>query len=370
MGLLEMVVRNARSHVVRSALTVIGIGLGIATVIALGAVVQGMRNTAGAFIKLGSADMMVAQKGASDFSFSSLDESVAPQVSEVPGVSQVIPFLIAVDRVGSNSFFLTVGMPARQITSGPVRLMTGKVPQDGTAEVVLGAGTARALGVKSGEFIRIGKHRWRVVGTYSADAKWLSNGAVAPLDTLQQRTSRAGSITGLQVQVEAGEDSAAIGARIERAEPQLSALVTTTDYSKVDQGFAILDAVNAALSVLAVGIGAIGVMNTMFMSVFERTREIGVLRALGWRRRRVLRLVISESLLLCVLGAGLGSMLGVAAGMAINTIDTVAAIMDMAFPASLFARGIAIGLVVGFVGAVFPALRATRLSPMEALRHE
>jgi putative ABC transport system permease protein len=111
-------------------------------------------------------------------------------------------------------------------------------------------------------------------------------------------------------------------------------------------------------------------MNTMIMSVYERTRELGVLRAIGWRGSRIIRLIATESLFLCALAAAVGVVLGVAASRAVLLIPAVAAFLEPTYPLSIFARALVVGVAVALVGAVYPAVRAVRLSPMEALRHE
>ena len=133
---------------------------------------------------------------------------------------------------------------------------------------------------------------------------------------------------------------------------------------------AVIDAVQLAISLLAVGIGAIGVTNTMVMSVFERTREIGILRAVGWSRRRILGTVIGESVSLCALATVFGILLGVAASRAIMLVPSISSFLSPVYAPGVFLRAVAIALLVGLAGAAYPALRAIRLTPMEALRHE
>jgi len=112
-------------------------------------------------------------------------------------------------------------------------------------------------------------------------------------------------------------------------------------------------------------------MNTMMMSVYERTREIGVLRAVGWRRGMVLRQMVGEALLLTLTSglAGLGAAVGLIG--LIKSIPSLGIIGDVFLITPLVvAQGLVLCLVLGLVGGLYPAWRATRLSPVEALRYE
>ena len=105
MTFLQMVLKNLMRQRVRTALTLVGITLGIATVVALGTVTAGLKGTAEEFVTSGGAKFIVAQKGAADLSFSRIDESTLPLVEQVPGVGQVRGVQLEVINVGSNPFF-------------------------------------------------------------------------------------------------------------------------------------------------------------------------------------------------------------------------------------------------------------------------
>ncbi len=122
---------------------------------------------------------------------------------------------------------------------------------------------------------------------------------------------REGSLSGFVV-AGASHDRAsveALGKRIEAAVPGVAA-VPARDYIQGDIQIRLVKAMSWATSIIALLLGSLGVLNTMMMSVFERTREIGVLRALGWRRTRVLNLILGEAMVLGLVGSLLGAVLG------------------------------------------------------------
>jgi len=209
-----------------------------------------------------------------------------------------------------------------------------------------------------------------VVGVYDADNLWEDSGAYAPLATVQEIARKPGVVTMVYVKVRDGVDPDTVAAGIEDEFAALTTVSSVSEYSEIDQGMEIIDAVNLAISALAVGIGAIGVTNTMIMSVFERTREIGILRAVGWRGSRILRMVVGESLLLCLVAAMFGSLSGVLASRAVILIPAVRSLIEPQYTIDIFVRALVVAVIVALAGAAYPAVRALRLTPMDALRHE
>jgi putative ABC transport system permease protein len=371
MSFISLVLKNLLRQRIRTGLTVLGISVGITTVVALGVVTNSLKATAGEIIQLGGADFMVAQEGAADLSFSIVPEDEAAQLQAHPGVERAEVALFHIVRVGSNPFFVMLGRRPGDIASNPPLITSGDVlSPDAADEIMLGTRAARNLDAEPGDTVRIEDRDFLVTGVYQTGRLWEDGGAFAPLPTVQQMAGKTGVVTAVFISVQDGFDPDAVAASIQSEFDGLATISNVDEYKKVDQGVQMLDAANLAISILAVGIGAIGVMNTMVMSVFERTREIGILRAVGWSGRRILRMIISESLLLCIVAAVLGSALGILATRAILLIDTVRNLLEPQYGFDIFVRALVVAIGVALAGAAYPAFRAVRLTPIEALRYE
>ena len=369
MAFSVLVLRNLFRQRVRTLLTALGISVGITTVVALGSITAGVKSTMGELIRGGGADFMVAQAGASDLSFSAVSEREVRAIAARPEVARATGMLLELADVGSNPYFMVFGYERESLRAERLPLLAGRL-LTAPDEALLGAAAAATLGVSTGDAVVLDRRTFTVVGIFRTGDKLRDGGAIASLETVQAIASKQDVVTGVFVVVKPGESPEAAAAAIELDFPHLAAIADVDDYAEVDQGVQIMDALTLAISILAVGIGAIGVMNTMIMSVFERTREIGVLRAIGWRGSRILRLIATESLFLCSLAAAVGIALGVAASRAVLLTPSVSAFLAPAYPPSIFVRALLVGVAVALAGAVYPAVRAVRLSPMEALRYE
>ena len=371
MSFVSLVFRNLFRQRMRTLLTVVGIAVGITIVVALGAITGGTRETVEGWLRIGGADFVVARKGSADFSFSTVSDKEWRQVGALDGVARSTGALIRVTRHGSNPYFVLIGVDPAELAEAPPLLVAGRLPWPGsTDEAILGSRAAASDDAAPGSTVTIDEERFRVVGVYRSEDVMTDSGAYAPLETVRDIARTPGVVTAVWVKARTGTDAVALASEIEDRFPTLVTVSGVDDFGKVDQGIAIMDALDLAVTVLAVGLGAIAVMNTMIMAVFERTREFGILRAVGWRGSRIMRLVVAEAIFLCLVAAVIGTIGGVLATRGVMLIEEVQGILEPRYTVDVFVRAVLIAAGVGLVGALYPAYRAVRLSPMEALRHE
>ena len=371
MPFFVLIFRNLLRQRVRTLLTAFGISLGITTVIALGVVTDSLRATAQDILKAGGSDFAIAQSGSADITYSTVTEEQLQEVAAYDGVEHATGVLLAVSRLGSNPYFIQLGLDPSDLEYFQVPLLAGRhLAPDAPNEILLGQEAASQLDKKVGDTVELKDRTFTVVGTYRTGNTYEDGGGMLPLATVQEYERKQGLITLIYVKAKPGTDLDALTAQIKDDHPELATLRTLSDYADVDQGLQLMDAANLAISFLAVFIGGIGVMNTMVMSVMERTREFGILRAVGWRPRRVLAMVLGESILLCLIGAVIGSILAVFFTRLILVFPVVRSFLDPQYTPEVFLRGLVVGVAVALLGALYPAIRAVRLAPIQAIRYE
>ena len=158
-------------------------------------------------------------------------------------------------------------------------------------------------------------------------------------------------------------------ARIEALEKDL-AVSKSSEYDASEQWSQYLQGFAWGIAAIAILIGGLGMMNAMVMSVLERTREIGTLRAVGWSRRRVVTLILGETVVLSLIGGLVGIALGVGLTELAAAAPGIGGMMEGAYSTGIFIQGLVTALCLGVLGGAYPAWVAANLQPVEALRYE
>jgi putative ABC transport system permease protein len=364
-----MVWRNLLRRPARTVLTAAGVALGVGLIVALLSLATGVQRTAEQLIHVGRADFGLFQSDVSDFSRSLLPQRLADEVADVAGVSQVAKLeLWPTDVAGDDSFFV-FGLDSNEFVWRRLVFVSGGGP--GLGELLLGDRAARRLGLRIDGKLRLKRGKtYRVAGIYHSGDVFEDSGAVLPLAVVQRLSQRPGEITTVAVTVQPGQSARTVARRLERRFPGTVAVYEPSQAIKVDTSSRLIVDTGWIISLLALIVGGIGVTNTMAMSVVERVREIGILRAVGWRSWRIGTLIVGEAVGISLLALAVGLGLGVLAADVFTDHTSTSGLVRPDFTAGVFAWGLAFALGVAVLGAAYPTWRALRLAPVEALRRE
>lgn len=375
MWFITFILANLRGRPARSLLTLSGVAVAVAAVVSLVGIVRGFENSLLQLYEERGVDILVHQAGRVQMTASVLPEVLEERIQQVPGVATVDPSLLDVLSLleGDLMGIAIQGWPVGSLPLQQMKIVNGRMfTADDRRVILIGARLAAATGKKPGDMMELlDGEAFKVLGVFDTQNVFDNGSIVTRLDDLQSLLLRENEVTLFAVTTDQpsndqlqkiSADIVAVQAGIE-ASPVRDIAEKSAEI-RMARSFAWLT------STIALLIGSIGMLNTLMMSVFERTKEIAMLRALGWRRRRIVTLVLGEALVLCCAGAVLGIIIAVVGVQMLSNLPAAGRMVSGEISWQVMMQGFLIAIGLGLLGGLYPAWSAARLPPVEGLRHD
>jgi len=369
MTFFTIVVRGLIRRPVRTGLTLVGISIGIAAVVALVGMAWGYEKSIEKQLDVIGIDLLVSNMSAGIMP-KVYDASIQEPISKLPHVAETTSVLMQLLSIEDAPMMMVSGREWGGFTWNKLKIVEGRMPKDADEPaVVLGVLAAEVLKKKVGDTVQLETLELPVVGIADGGAV-VENGAILlSLKIMQQATANEGKVNFIDIRLVPNTPKTAIDELCEKIKiifPEGKARAANEVVS-ANQGFRIARAMSWSTSLLAIVVGVLGVMNTMLMTVFERTHEIGILLAVGWKRKRIVYMVLCESALLGFLGGVMGVTIGAIGLKILEHTPAIRGLLEPDLSPKLLLISVAIAVVVGVISGLYPAWRSSRLSPSLAI---
>lgn len=387
-------IQNLLRRKVRTLFALLGIAVGISAVVSIVSTAKALRSQFYRIADQFGYDLIFQQRGAATPLMSRVSAKDRERIATFPGIRSTD--LFAFYLVFRKDDEKTQPVPILGLEPGGdvlkrYEIVSGRgLRATDTNAIIVGELGAKQLGLSLGGKLEtkdaVGSYD--VVGIFRAPVQGvdlLSGQAIVNIEFLRAQLDTPANIVIAHLRSEdevkaakepmtapeRDEAIAVIASAMAKHEKMNARLEVKAFKSYVDsfKQMEVVDKFAWAMSFLAALVGGIGIANTMLMSVFERTREIGLLRAVGWSRARIASLVVLEGLALSLVGGALGVPLGWLEVVAATRVVEMGWI-SMSLEPVVALEAVVLAMAIGVVGSLYPGLRAANLEPTEALRYE
>lgn len=382
---MKMAIRSIKTNKVRAFLTMLGIIIGVASVIVLVSIGQGSSQSVQDEINSLGTNLITVS--VTDTDSVELTDDTIEQFKELNGISEVAPVVTGrvyaygeataqVSMIGATSSYLSV----RDLELRQGRFLTDMETELRSKVVVLGSDTANTLFENQNavdQNVLIGGVSYRVIGVLKSVGTSMGSSGddviIAPITTAERAT---GSTTIGTVYLKAENENIIDGAMYQVQGTMTTSFPEQSDNYSVSNQEDLMDTMSSVsdtftlmlggIASISLLVGGIGIMNIMLVSVSERTKEIGIRKAIGANRKSILLQFLIEAMALSCLGG----LLGVGIGLGIAKLISVFSSLTISYSWSVTLFAFLFSILIGIMFGVFPANKASRLNPIQALRHE
>ena len=383
--MLDIIAKNFTQRKLRTGLTIFGIALGIFAVMVMGGMSEYFRLHVDRTFDMMTDKIQVWPE--SGFVGGTLDESNVRDIKRIPGVVEAYGLLwmpLDMESIGLFGDYVMGIKPDKQkLTLKDTKLKGGRylLPGD-KLRAVVGNNVAREYNLKVGDKLEVKSKKLRrtssitsirdftVVGIMEFTGTDFDYVVAIPLDTAQDFYDLEETLSYILVVPETGADPENLAKRIELSVDNIKAFSPDELRKQVEQSLVVINLITLSAALLAAVIGGLSVMNTMLMSVSERTKEFGLFKAMGAGMKDILMMTMGEAALMGVLGGIVGVVGGSVFIYYLNEFLASKGTVLFAVTPRLVVVAMLFATLLGSVSGVIPAYRAAKMSPMEALRYE
>ena len=387
-----LAVNSIRHRKLRSWLTVIGIIIGVAAIISLITMSRSLEGTIQQQCEtFGANRIFVSGKGFQGPGTQSLGLTTedVETIEKISGFDYVAPGIFRSAEVKYReevSFTLIGGLPAEQyedfFTDAGLELQEGRHIQANEKYVaVIGSRVAESMFSKElsiGNKIEIDKIDFKIVGIVEEIGNAQDDNQISiPLDAAREIFDEPEKVDMIIAQVKSGTDIPEMQAKIEKAlerkrgDTSFEVVTATQILEQINQVLGVMQIVLVGIAAISLLVGAIGIMNSMYTSVLERTKEIGIMKSIGARNGDVLQIFLMEAGMIGLVGGLFGTALGSAIALAVGSVSKQAGfLLIIKLEIGVLLLGLLFAFVIGMLSGILPAYQASKLKPVDALRYE
>lgn len=388
----RMAVHSIRHRKLRSWLTVVGIIIGVAAIISLITISRSLESTIEEqFEQFGANRIMISAKGFQGPGTQSEGLTIkdVETIKKIGGLSYVLPTLFRSTEVQYNQqkgFTSITALPTDNFKEfyddTGVGLQEGRFIKEGEKQVALvGARAATELfnkEIRLGNKITINKVEFKVVGIIEEIGNAQDdNQIVIPLESAREIFHEPEKVDAIIAQVKSTTEIPQLQEKIKkdlerkRGDTNFQVLTSSQILEQINQVLGVMQIVLVGIAAISLVVGAIGIMNSMYTSVLERTKEIGIMKAIGARNSDILKLFIIEAGLIGLVGGIIGTALGTGIALGVGSISKEAGFtLNITIEPAIIVFGLLFAFVVGVLSGILPAYQGSKLKPVDALRYE